>query len=59
MPSLQNQLLATAALFLGLAASRDIPGNVKNFYDAIVTQGQCNNVLASRFHSSDGDSGGE
>lgn len=57
MPSLRNTLLA--ALTLGLTSARDVPANVKSFYDGIRAQKQCNHVLASKFHSIEGDSGGE
>lgn len=46
-----------AFLLLGLVSGRDIPTNVKNFYDAVVAQGKCNDVLAGGFHSAEGDSG--
>ncbi|KAF7552215.1 hypothetical protein G7Z17_g4449 [Cylindrodendrum hubeiense] len=55
MPSLRNPLLAS--LLIGLVSGRTVPTNVKNFYDAVVAQGKCNDALASGFHSIDGDSG--
>ncbi|KPM38292.1 hypothetical protein AK830_g8260 [Neonectria ditissima] len=55
MPSLRTSLLAS--VLLGLAAARSVPANVASFRDAVVKQAKCNKVLASGFHSTDGDSG--
>ncbi|KAF5006048.1 hypothetical protein FDECE_7560 [Fusarium decemcellulare] len=41
-----------ASLLATLGASREIPTNVKNFYNS-VKKGTCKNVLASGFYSSD------
>lgn len=51
-------LTAAALLSSTSVLARDIPDNVKTFVDKIRKQGQCDNVLAGGFHSSDGDSGG-
>ncbi|KAM9883520.1 Endo-chitosanase [Verticillium dahliae] len=37
--------------------ARDIPNNLRSFYNHIRDQKQCKNALATGFHSSDGDSG--
>lgn len=58
MSSLRTPLVA-ASVLVGLAAARSVPANVQSFYDAVVAQSKCSNVLASGFYSSDGDSGGE
>lgn len=57
MSSIRTPLVA-ASVLLGLASARSVPTNVKNFYDAVVAQGKCSNVLADGFYSEDGDSGG-
>ncbi|KAF4975923.1 hypothetical protein FZEAL_7340 [Fusarium zealandicum] len=54
MSSLRNTLLTS--LLVALASGRQVPSNVKSFYDSVVRQGSCKNVLADGFHSSDGDS---
>ncbi|KAL1866294.1 hypothetical protein VTK73DRAFT_4824 [Phialemonium thermophilum] len=56
MPSLTLSALILSALAASSAA-RDVPSNVRNFYNTIVGQGQCSNVLATGFHSIEGDSG--
>ncbi|KAH7171341.1 family 75 glycoside hydrolase [Dactylonectria macrodidyma] len=56
MSSLRTPLVA-ASVLVSLAAARSVPANVQSFYDAVVAQAKCNNVLASGFYSSDGDSG--
>ncbi|KAL6412146.1 glycoside hydrolase family 75 [Ilyonectria robusta] len=56
MASIRTPLVA-ASVLLGLASARSVPTNVKSFYDAVVAQGKCNNVLAGGFYSEDGDSG--
>ncbi|KXH25221.1 fungal chitosanase [Colletotrichum simmondsii] len=43
--------LATQAL------TRDIPSNVKDFYEFVRGRNKCHHTLASGFHSSEGDSG--
>jgi len=58
MRELCRRALLVAALLSSSVVARDIPENVKTFYDKIRKQGQCDNVLAGGFHSSDGDSGG-
>ncbi|OHE92055.1 fungal chitosanase [Colletotrichum orchidophilum] len=45
-------LLATPAL------TRDIPSNLQDFYAFVRGRNKCHHVLASGFHSSEGDSGG-
>ncbi|KAF7560638.1 hypothetical protein G7046_g3518 [Stylonectria norvegica] len=54
MASLRATLLAS---LIALASARDVPANVKTFYNSIVAQKQCNNILATGFHSTDGDAG--
>lgn len=49
-------MLALAALCTASLA-RDVPDNVRSFMDKVREKGQCDNVLAGGFHSSDGDSG--
>lgn len=56
MPSLRRTLLAS--LLAGAASARNVPSNVRDFYNA-VSQQQCNDVLAEGFHSVPGDSGGK
>lgn len=46
-------IIATPVLAL------EIPSNVQDFYKFVRGRDQCKNVLASGFHSSDGDSGGK
>lgn len=43
----------------GLASARDVPQNVRDFYNTVVGRGQCDNVLASGFHSVYGGGGGK
>ncbi|KAK1690041.1 fungal chitosanase [Colletotrichum godetiae] len=45
-------------LLAAQASTRDIPSNVKDFYDFVRGRNKCHHVLASGFHSSEGDSGG-
>ncbi|KAM5354297.1 hypothetical protein ACJ41O_000947 [Fusarium nematophilum] len=52
--SLRTTLLTS---LVALASAREVPSNVKAFYDSITKQGSCKKVLASGFYSSDGDSG--
>ena len=48
--------LAPALAFVALATARDIPASVKKVYDSIVSQGECENILADGFLSiDDGD----
>ncbi|KAM0327181.1 hypothetical protein ACHAQA_006313 [Verticillium albo-atrum] len=54
--SLAKTLLASALLATSVLA-RDIPENVKDFYDHVRAQKKCDKVLAGGFHSTDGDSG--
>lgn len=55
MAPLQSSL--AVSLLVALASARDVPTNVRDFYNSIVSQGQCNNVLADGFYSSDNDGG--
>lgn len=50
----RNSLLVGLA---AVAAARDVPANVKSFYDAVRANGQCSNPLKSGFHSISGDNG--
>ncbi|KAJ6443208.1 LOW QUALITY PROTEIN: chitosanase [Purpureocillium lavendulum] len=50
-------LAVTAAVLGAVASARDVPSNVRSFYDGIRAQKQCRNVLAGGFHSVQGDSG--
>ncbi len=54
MASLRNSLLLSLA---AVAAARDIPSNVRSFYDSVRNKGQCDNKLKSGFHSIEGDDG--
>lgn len=56
-PSFIPFLFVAAALAPRLAAARDVPDNLKKLYSDIVQQGQCDDKLASGFHSTDGDDG--
>lgn len=38
---------------LASAKARDVPSGVKSLYDAVVSQGQCNNILQDGFLSAD------
>ncbi|KAM0277353.1 hypothetical protein ACHAQH_005869 [Verticillium albo-atrum] len=53
--ALAKTLIASA--FLATALARDIPENLKSFYDHIRDQKHCKKVLAGGFHSTDNDSG--
>ncbi|KAK2590324.1 hypothetical protein QQS21_011986, partial [Conoideocrella luteorostrata] len=55
--AIRNSFLLSTTAWASLAAARDLPSNVKNFYDSVRSQGQCRNVLAGGFHSVQGDSG--
>lgn len=46
-------------LLLATVSALDLPDNLRQFRDAIVAQGQCNNKLGDGFHAIDGDAGGE
>ncbi|CEJ80615.1 hypothetical protein VHEMI00788 [[Torrubiella] hemipterigena] len=50
----RNSLLVGLAT---VATARDIPANVKSFYDTVRANGQCTNPLKSGFHSISGDNG--
>lgn len=54
MASLRSALLLSLA---AAATARDIPTNVRDFYNSVRGQGQCNNKLKSGFHSIEGDDG--
>lgn len=56
MLSFRSSLVST--LLLAAASARDVPSNVRDFYNSVVGQGKCNNILADGFYSIDGDSGG-
>lgn len=54
MASLRSTLLLSLA---AAATARDIPSNVRDFYNSVRGQGQCSNKLKSGFHSIEGDDG--
>ncbi|KAM3520156.1 hypothetical protein NHJ13051_007030 [Beauveria bassiana] len=54
MASLRSTLLLSLA---ALATARDVPSNVRDFYNSLKSKGQCSNKLKSGFHSIDGDNG--
>ncbi|KAG8417976.1 hypothetical protein J3458_005424 [Metarhizium acridum] len=54
---MKSSIAASLSALAAVAAARDVPANVKSFYNSIRGQGQCRNVLAGGFHSIDGDSG--
>jgi len=56
MARLRNSILLSLA---AAASARDIPSNVRDFYDSVRNQGQCYNKLKSGFHSIQGDNGGK
>ncbi|KAI1371069.1 glycoside hydrolase family 75 protein [Hypoxylon crocopeplum] len=43
--------LLTASVFLGASLARDVPSNIKNFYNSVKSKGQCSSKLASGFYS--------
>ncbi|OTA98053.1 glycoside hydrolase family 75 protein [Hypoxylon sp. CI-4A] len=43
--------LIGASVFLGTSLARDVPSNVRNFYNSIKSQGECSSALASGFYS--------
>ncbi|KAK8082797.1 glycoside hydrolase family 75 [Apiospora saccharicola] len=45
------QLLATSLALSPLAAARDVPTNVRNFYNTVKGRGQCPNKLVSGFYA--------
>ncbi|KHN99374.1 chitosanase [Metarhizium album ARSEF 1941] len=47
----------SALAAVAAAAGREIPADIKNFYESVRGVRQCRNVLASGFHSISGDSG--
>ena len=53
---------AVTSLLLAAAAApvlaRDVPQNIKDLYNSIRGQGQCNNMLKGGFYSQEGDSKG-
>ena len=52
-------LLIAATISAQAVAARDVPGNIRDFYQSITSQGQCNDVLAKGFYSKDGDGPGK
>lgn len=56
MARLRNTILLSLA---AAASARDIPNNVRDFYNNVRNQGQCYNKLKSGFHSIQGDNGGK
>ncbi|KJK92270.1 hypothetical protein H633G_03818 [Metarhizium anisopliae BRIP 53284] len=54
---IKSAVAVSLSALAAVAAARDVPANVKSFYNSIRGQGQCRNVLAGGFHSIDGDSG--
>lgn len=54
MASLRSTLLLSLA---ALATARDVPSNVRDFYNSVKGKGQCSNKLKSGFHSIEGDNG--
>ncbi|QUC16007.1 uncharacterized protein UV8b_00248 [Ustilaginoidea virens] len=53
----RTSLLLSASALASLALARDVPPNVLGLYNSIRAQGQCKHVLATGFHSIQGDSG--
>lgn len=51
---MQNRFLLLSAL-MGAASvtARDVPANIRNFYDSIKAKGTCSNKLATGFYSKD------
>ncbi|KFG78797.1 chitosanase [Metarhizium anisopliae] len=54
---IKSSVAVSLSALAAVAAARDVPANVKSFYNSIRGQGQCRNVLTGGFHSIDGDSG--
>lgn len=54
MAPLKSTLLLSLA---ALATARDVPSNIRNFYNSVKSKGECSNKLKSGFHSIDGDNG--
>ncbi|KAL2129771.1 hypothetical protein VTI74DRAFT_7323 [Chaetomium olivicolor] len=50
---MRNQLLLPALLGAAGVSARDIPSNVKNFYDSLRAGGTCSNKLATGFYAKD------
>lgn len=51
-----SRSLLFASLLLGSSSARDVPAGLRAYYNSIVSQGQCSNVLKSGFLSiDDGD----
>lgn len=54
MAPLKSTLLLSLA---ALATARDIPSNVRDFYNNVKGRGQCGNKLKTGFHAIGGDDG--
>jgi hypothetical protein len=50
---MHNRLLLSALVGAASVSARDIPSNVKNFYDSLKAKGTCSNKLATGFYSKD------
>lgn len=50
---------ALLAALVAVAGARDVPSNVRNFYNSVRSKGDCTNKLASGFYSKAGDGGRE
>ncbi|KAK5996830.1 Endo-chitosanase [Cladobotryum mycophilum] len=46
---------AVLASLMAAAGARDVPENVRNFYNSVKARGDCSNKLATGFHSEEGD----
>ncbi|KAK3294355.1 glycoside hydrolase family 75 protein, partial [Chaetomium fimeti] len=50
---MHNRLLLSALVCAAGVSARDVPSNVKNFYDSVKAKGDCSNKLATGFYSKD------
>lgn len=50
---MHNRFLLSALVGAATVSARDIPSNVKNFYDSLKAKGTCSNKLATGFYSKD------
>lgn len=50
---MRNTLLLPALLGAASVSARDIPSNIKSFYDGLKTKGTCSKKLATGFYAKD------
>lgn len=54
---MRNQVLLSALVGAAGVAARDVPSNVRDFYNSLKAKGDCSNKLATGFYAKDNGPG--